>query len=376
MTRAVPPTVPPSSGGRSVLLVTRGLDPVGTGRQAELAAAALRAAGHDVTVAVTTAGGAVAARLSAAGFPVHRLGRRPVLDVASGARLAGLVRRLRPAVVLAHGTSQAAPAAAATLFAAESRRVCRLVCRLGGPPRGGLAAVALRRADRVIVPSAAVAAATRRLGVPARAIDEIPPAAAAAPAAGLSRRDLAARLGLDAGTIWTLCVAPLVPAARLERLLWAIDQLGVVHRRLEHVLVGAGPLRSRLLHRARAQRLAERLRLVPHLDCLPDLLREVRLVWQSGEVACGGAILDGMAVGLPAVAVTSAAARQLVVDGETGRIVDADPESEFPRRALNVIEDDALAARFGAAARARAAAAFSPERTAADLVAAILRSAP
>ena len=366
------PVGPPTRGGRPVLVVTRGLDAIGTGRQVELAAEALRDAGFAVAVAVTTTGGAVAARLSAAGFAVQRLGRRPVVDAASGARLAGLLLRLRPAVVLAHGASQAAPAAAASLLAPGSR----LVCRLGSPPRGVLAAAALCRADRVIVPSAAVAAATLRLGVPARAIDEIPPAAAAAPAAGLSRRDLAARLGLDAGTIWTLCVAPLVPAARLERLLWAIDQLGVVHRRLEHGLVGAGPLRSRLLHRARAQRLAERLRLVPHLDCLPDLLREVRLVWQSGEVACGGAILDGMAVGLPAVAVTSAAARQLVVDGETGRLVDADPESEFPRRALNVIEDDALAARFGAAARARAAAAFSPERTAAALVAAIMRSAP
>jgi hypothetical protein len=201
--------------------------------------------------------------------------------------------------------SQAPIAAGATLLAPGSR----LVCHLGGPPRGFQAAAALRRADIVIAPSADIAAEARGLGVAPGAIAEIPPAADAAAPAGLARHAVAARLGLDPGRVWTLCVAPLVPASRLERLLWAIDQLGVVHRRLEHVLVGAGPLRARLLHRARAQRLAERLRIVPHLDCLPDLLREVRLVWQSGEVACGGAILDGMAVGLPAVAVTSAAAR-------------------------------------------------------------------
>jgi len=357
----------PSRGGRPVLLVTRGLDPVGTGRQVELVAAALRSAGHDVHVAVTTAGGAVPRRLSAAGVTVHRLGRRPGVDVASGLRLAALARRLGPAVVVAHGMSQAPIAAGATLLAPGSR----LVCHLGGPPRGFRAAAALRRADIVIAPSADIAAEARGLGVAPGAIAEIPPAADAAAPAGLARHAVAARLGLDPGRVWTLCVAPLVPASRLERLLWAIDQLGVVHRRLEHVLVGAGPLRARLLHRARAQRLAERLRIVPHLDCLPDLLREVRLVWQSGEVACGGAILDGMAVGLPAVAVTSAAARQLVVDGETGRLVAADPESEFPRRALNVIEDDALAARFGAAARARAATVFPGARMAADVVAAV-----
>jgi len=361
------PVGPPPRGGPPVLLVTRGLDAIGTGRQVELSAAALRAAGHDVVVAVTTAGGSVPGRLAAEGLAVHRLGRRPVLDAASGLRLAALVRRLGPSVVVAHGSSQATIAAAATLVAPRSR----LVCHLGGPPHGLRTAAALRRAHLVIAPSADVATAARRLGVAATAIAEIPPAADVAAAAGLSRQDLAARLGLDTGTIWTLCVAPLVPASRLERLLWAIDQLGVVHRRLEHVLVGSGPLRTRLLHRARAQRLAERLRLVSHLDCLPDLLREVRLVWQSGEVACGGAILDGMAAGLPAVAVTSVAARQLVVDGETGRLVAAEPESEFPRRALNVIEDDALAARCGAAARARAAAAFPAARAAADLVTAI-----
>ena len=37
-----------------------------------------------------------------------------------------------------------------------------------------------------------------------------------------------------------------MPEPRLERLLLAIDQLGVVHSRLEHVLVGAGPLRARV----------------------------------------------------------------------------------------------------------------------------------
>jgi len=38
-------------GRRRVIVVVRGLDPVGSGRQAELAAEALRAAGHDVVVA-------------------------------------------------------------------------------------------------------------------------------------------------------------------------------------------------------------------------------------------------------------------------------------------------------------------------------------
>ena len=356
--------------GRRLLMVARGLDSIGTGRQVELAAEALLAAGWDVHLAVTTGGGAIATRLTHAGATVHRLSTRPVVDAAAAVRLVQVARRLdlgSSAVVLAWGRSQIRLAAAIKLL----MPTVRFVSHLAMQPSGTLTGLALGQADRVIASSPAVAAGCERLGLSPVKIDMIPPAADPAPAEGLSRAELAARLGLDPEKIWTICVAPLVPEAKLERLLWAIDQLGVVHKRLEHVLVGAGPLRARVLRRARVQHLAERLHLFPHLDCLPDLLREVRLVWQSGEVACGGAILDGMALGIPAVAVASDSARQLIIDGETGRIVAVDPESDFPRRSLGIIEDDELAARYGTAAKARAAAEFPRDRMVAAMFAAI-----
>ena len=73
-----------------ILLVTRGLDPVGTGRQVELAAAGLAAAGYEVAVAVTSTGGSLADRLLAGGAGLHVVGRRPGVDAAATARLAGL----------------------------------------------------------------------------------------------------------------------------------------------------------------------------------------------------------------------------------------------------------------------------------------------
>jgi glycosyltransferase involved in cell wall biosynthesis len=359
----------PRSYGRRLLMVARGLDPVGTGRQIELVAEAFQAAGWNVHVAVTTASGSVGTRLSHAGVTVHRLSTRPTVDAAAIVRLVQLSRRLELGtsdVVLAWGRSQARLAGAVKLLMPTVRFVCHLALR----PSGLLTWMALRKADRVIASSPAVAAGCKRLGVVATKIDTIPPGAGPAMAAGLSRAELAARLGLDPEKIWTLCVAPLVAETRFERLLWAIDQLGVVHKRLEHVLVGAGPLQARLLRRARVQEVDERLYLFPHLDCLPDLLREVRLVWQSGEVACGGALLDGMALGIPAVAVASDSARQLIVDGETGRVVPAEPESEFPRRALGIIEDDELASRYGSAAKVRVAAEFPKDRMIAAVMAA------
>ena len=350
-------------------MVVRGLDPVGTGRQIELAAEGFLDAGWDVHLAVTTKGGAVTTRLTHAGVTVHRLSTRPVVDAAAAVRLVQLARRLdlgSSDVVLTWGRSQIRLAAAIKLLIPTVRFVSHLAMQ----PSGTLTGLALGQADRVIASTPAAAAGCERLGLSPVKIDTILPAADPAPSEGLSRAELAARLGLDPEKIWTLCVAPLVPEARLERLLWAIDQLGVVHKRLEHVLVGAGPLRGRVLRRARVQQLAERLHVFPHLDYLPDLLRESRLVWQSGEVACGGALLDGMALGIPAVAVASDAARQLIIDGETGRIVPAEPESEFPRRALGIIEDDEIAARYGTAAKARAAAEFPSDRMVAAVLAA------
>jgi glycosyltransferase involved in cell wall biosynthesis len=338
-----------------ILLAVRGLDPVGTGRQVELLAAGLRAAGRDVHVALTTCGGGIAARLAAAGVPVHRVGRRPTRpDAAAAARLAVLARRLGPAVVVACGRSALAAAAVAARAAPGSRAAAQLAVA----PRGIRQAWALRRLDLVIATVPEVAAACRRQGVAADRVVTIPPGIAADAAAGLDRPTVAARLGLDPASRWIVCVAPLDAETRLERLAWGIDQLGVVRQDVQHVVVGAGPLRSRLLRRSRVQEFAERMVLVPHCDLLPDLLGHAALVWQSGDVAHGGAILDGMAMGVPAVAVESPAARQLVVDGETGRIVPPVPESEFPRRAFNILEDDALAARWGAAARARAEAEF------------------
>ena len=346
-------TMHPRDGNR-ILLVCRGLDPVGTGRQVELVAHGLRAAGCDVRFVQTTTGGSLAGRLAAAGFPVQLVGSRPVVDAAVAARLVGLAARLRPDVVLASGRSQLAPAAAVRL----SRPRTRVIGSVALPPRGWTDVWAARTLDRLVVPAPAIAAAWARRGLPPAALAEIPPGIEAETGPFLTRAEIARRLGLDPGTIWTLCVAPLEAAARLERLLWAIDQLGVVHKRLEHLLVGAGPLRARVRRRAVVQELAERLHVLPHCDLLPDLLGEVRFVWQPGRVAFGGGLLDAMARGLPVVAVEDVASRQFVSDGETGRVVPADPESEFPRRAFNLLEDDALAARYGAAARARAAADF------------------
>lgn len=341
-----------------VLLVSRDIDPVGTGRQVELIAAGLAAAGYDVHLALVTTGrdtarpATLAARAGAAGGSVHRLGHRPVPDPAAVARLVRLGMRLGPSIVVSFGR-RLVPTAVAIRAALPRTRV---LASLAMPVRRPATRLALSALDLIVASSAEVAASCR-----GATIETIPPGIRADTGDGLDRVAVARRLGLDPSAIWTLCVAPLEPESRLDRLLWAIDQLGVVHRGIEHVLVGAGPLLRRVQRRAVVQELNERLFVMPRCAIVADVLSHVRVVWQSGDVACGGAVLDGMARGVPAVMVESTSARQLVVDGETGRIVPALPESELPRRTLEVIEDDTLATRLGAAAATRAATTFPAE---------------
>jgi glycosyltransferase involved in cell wall biosynthesis len=345
----MPPTFP-----RPVLLVCRGLDPIGSGRQIELVAAGLAAAGADVHVAVTTRGGSLPDRLAATGIVVHRIGTRPVTDAAAVVELVRLARRLRPRPVIAWGGKHL-PAAAALKIAAPATTP---VVHFAKPLRGAATRALASMLDGLIATTQAVAASLARRGGREPRVTCIPPAASAADPGGLDRKAIAASLGLDPARHWTLAVAPLVAASRLERLFWAIDQLRVVNRDVEHVLVGAGPLRRQLERRARAQEIADRLVVLPHCDLLPDLLRHVRLVWQSGTVAFGGAVADALGAGVPAVAVADDACRQLIDDGVTGRLVPVVPESELPRRAYEIIADDALAARFAAAARDRATTLF------------------
>lgn len=361
----------PTPHRKPILLAHRGLDPVGTGRQIEVIAAGLLAAGFDVHCAAMTSGGSLAGRLAGAGCTVHPVGRRPVVDGSGAAGLVALAARLRPAAIVGWGRSQIWPVAAARLVVPG----VRAVGWLARPVAGRRLAAGMGRLDLVIAASPGAAESCRRLGVAAERIASIPPAAAPAGGTGLSRVEIGRRLGLDPARVWTLCVAPLEADSRLERLLWAIDQLGVVRRDLDHLLVGAGPLLGRVRRRARVQELAERLVVVPDCGLLPDLLGEVRLVWQPGTVALGGAILDGLARGVPAVAIGGDAARQLIADGETGAIAPAVPESELPRRAFTILEDADLAARLGAAAAARMAERFPAAASVAAHVAACERLA-
>jgi glycosyltransferase involved in cell wall biosynthesis len=65
------------------------------------------------------------------------------------------------------------------------------------------------------------------------------------------------------------------------------------------------------------------------------------------------ALLEAMASGLPAVATRIAGNEELVVEGETGRLVGVEEAEELRAALADLLEDEALRKRMGTAGRRR-----------------------
>lgn len=349
----------PAAGWRRILLVARGLDRIGTGAQIELAAGSLAAAGWDVHAALVTATGDLACRLRAAGVEVHAVSRRPVVTAGCLASLIAILRRLRPTLVESWGWS-------ASCVATVAAGLCRtpLACRVGTAPGHSWRHRRVLRAARLVMADSPVLAEACRGHLPPETLLRTVPPAVPPERTRLDRACLAERLGLRPDRPWTLCVAPIEAASRLEHLLFAIDQLEIILPGVEHLLVGRGSQWPRIARRQRVQEIGDRLHRFESLGLVDRLVPHAALVWQAGDVPLGGAILEAMAAGVPAVAVASPSASSLVEDGRTGFVVPPEPSADFTRRAFQLLESALLAERMGREARTRAADAFQPERSA------------
>jgi len=207
--------------------------------------------------------------------------------------------------------------------------------------------------------SPTLAEACRRHVRPETLLRVVPPAACP-PRERLDRSVLAERLRLKADRPWTLCVAPIEAEARLEHLLFAIDQMEIVLPGVEHLLVGQGSQWPRIARRQRVQEIGDRLHRFETLDVVDRLVPHAALVGQAGYVPLGGAILEGMVAGVPSVAVASLSASALVADGRTGFLVPPEPTADLTRRAVQILESAPLAERLGREARALAEESFRP----------------
>jgi phosphatidylinositol alpha-1,6-mannosyltransferase len=155
-----------------------------------------------------------------------------------------------------------------------------------------------------------------------------------------------------------------------DELLAALPLLIARHPELRLIVVGDGDDRPRLEAKASHLGVAERVTFRGFVDD-----RQLAALYGSARVFAmpsrgegfGLVFLEAMRAGLPCIAARDTAAAEVIVDGETGLLVDPDDPAELARALDTLLADRELAARMGLAGRVREATVFTRQRFAAGL---------
>lgn len=133
------------------------------------------------------------------------------------------------------------------------------------------------------------------------------------------------------------------------------------------VVAGEGPDRAVLDQLVDQLHLRGRVELVGALTDMPAFYASLDvLVSSSRQEGLPMALLEGMASGLPLVATRAGAVPEIVVDGQTGLLVDTGDEVQLADAIVRVLDDAELRTAFGASGRRRVLEEFSARRMAAD----------
>lgn len=205
-----------------------------------------------------------------------------------------------------------------------------------------------RLADRTVALSPEVA--RRFSGLPGADRVQVIPPAATPPQRTQAADEVRARWGVADGERLLVTVARLHPQKALPVLLDAVERLDGVRL----LVVGEGPDRASLAADVERRRLP--VVLTGQLPTAADVIgaADVFVVpsrWESGPLV----LVEAMLLGRPVVSTPVGFARDLVVDGETGRLAPVGDATALADAVAALLDDPAAARAMGEAGRRRAA---------------------
>jgi len=164
---------------------------------------------------------------------------------------------------------------------------------------------------------------------------------------------LRAEWGLAADDLAVLYVGRVAAEKNIDLALRAFAAIQVRCPRARFVLVGDGPLRARLqrqhpAHHFAGQRLGD--------DLAAHYASGDLFLFPSLTETFGNVTQEAMASGLAVLAFRSAAAAEMIVDGDNGRTIAPGDDAAFIQAALTLAQDGAALARLRENARQRVAA--------------------
>ena len=225
----------------------------------------------------------------------------------------------------------------------------------------------LQRTDAVVAISRAIATEAAASGFDTAKVHTIPHGidmAEYAPVPAGRRSELRAKLGLPEDRVLAVYTGRLIQGKGLETLFEAMRRLQDLEC-LHLVLVGSGAgqvisIEEALRAEACRHDLAGRVTFTGRVDNVPAYLQASDLfVFPTLDEALGMSAVEAQACGLGAVASRTGGVPDIVEDEVTGILVPPGDAASLAEGLRRVVADDAVRARFGAAARARAVERFA-----------------
>jgi len=303
------------------------------------------------------------------GLELIPIASRSEIDLSAGWRLARVIKRLRPDVIHAHdphGVAMASLALSIFAGATAGQPPPRLVVsrrvdfRLKG---NSFSRWKYRQADIFIAASEAIRRMLVGDGVPAEKTMTVHEGidvehVDAAPAVNLHE---ALFLPHHAPVVGS--VGALVPH-KGQRYLIEAAHLVIRHQPdVRFVILGEGELREKLERQIKDMRLERHVFLAGFRANALELTKSFDVFAMSSvsEGMCT-ALVDAMAASKAAVATTAGGIPEVMADGVTGFLVPPRDHTAMAQKLVLLLKDDALRARMGEAALARARERFTVER--------------
>jgi len=226
-----------------------------------------------------------------------------------------------------------------------------------------------RRLDGITVPSRATARDVQRVyGVAPEKLHVIVEGASVAALPAEARATAQARWGVDGKQVIGY-LGRLDERKNVVLLLAAFARVAADRPSAVLLLGGDGPLRDELAAQAQRLGVAERVVFAGRVDAADKALfyRALDLfAFPSLMEGFGLAVVDALAVGVPAIVSDRGSLPEVVDDGRTGRVVPIDDPQPLADALAQLLADDELRRRLGEAAQRETAARFTWEQCARD----------
>jgi glycosyltransferase involved in cell wall biosynthesis len=293
------------------------------------------------------------------------------VDLASAARLAGLIRGWQPDTVHLHtatahsvGCLASALLRLESLFHMDTRSQPSFIASKRtdfSPRRGWLAQLRYSRlVDRVTAVSGSARQALVQSGIPSHMIEVIYSSVDCDHFCPGCAPDLRRQLGIPIEALVVGVVGHLTPRKGQHFLLRAAPAILERVPRACFLFCGEGQFRQRLEQMAAALGVSEQVRFLGFMpDVRPALQSLDVFVLPSEREALGVALLEAMAMGKPVVGSRVGGIAEAVEHGKSGLLVPPGDVEALAGAVLALLLDGNLRERIGQAARQRALSMFS-----------------